>query len=185
MDQSKLKPALISGVIFGIISLIPFVNLLNCCCGWLMICGLVAVKMYSSNNPNAIKSSDGAVVGAMSGAIAAIIIQMVNLIFSVINYRGVSSEELKEIFRREIEKQPTADPKVVEMVMQWADLIIGNLIVFVFLFALIGIVIMTVFGGLGGLIGASLFGKKTPPSTPPYDYGQSFGEGQKSSYPGQ
>ncbi|KAF0230722.1 MAG: hypothetical protein FD167_4785 [bacterium] len=185
MDQSKIKPALISGVIFGVISLIPFVNMLNCCCGWLLVCGLVAVKMYSSNNPNPVSSSQGATVGAISGAIAAIIIQMVNMIYSVFSYKGTSTEELREIFRRELEKQPTTDPKVVEMIMQWADIVLNNLIVFAFIGMIIGIVIMTVFGALGGLIGVSLFGKgKTPPAAPPYNYGESFGEG-KSSYPGQ
>lgn len=188
MDQSKIKPALISGVIFGVVSLIPFVGALNCCCGWLLVCGVVAVKMYSSNNPNPLRSSEGAMIGAMSGAVAAIIIQMVNMILNVINYRNVSTEALRELFVREIQKQPNVDPKVFQMIMQWVDIVLANLIVFAFIGMIVGIVVMTVFGALGGLIGVSLFnkGNKTPPpNTPPYNYGESFGEGPKSSYPGQ
>lgn len=185
MDQSKLKPAIISGVIFGIVSLIPYVSLLNCCCGWLMICGLVGVKLYSSNNPNPTSYSDGAIVGTLSGAVAAIIVQIVTAIVAIFNFRNTSTAELKEIIIREVEKQPTTNAESLALITQWVDVVLNNLIVFALAYFLIALVIMTVFGALGGLAGASLFGKKTPPSAPPYDYGQSFGEGSKSSYPGQ
>lgn len=187
MDQSKLKPAIISGVIFGVISLIPYVSMLNCCCGWLLICGLVAVKMYSNNNPNPTSYSDGAIVGTLSGAVAAIIAQIVTMIIAVFNLKNIPTAELRETIMREIEKQPTADPQAIALITQWVDVILNNLVVFAFVYFFIATIIMTIFGALGGLIGASLFGKqgKTPPTAPPYDYGQSFGEGQKSSYPGQ
>lgn len=185
MDQSKIKPALISGVIFGVISCIPIVSMLNCCCGWLLICGVVAVKMYSNNIPNNVSYSDGVVVGGLSGFIAGIISQMVGMIFNVIRFRNFSAEEVKEAIRREVEKNPAAsDPKAVELIMQWADLIASNIVVFLFLAMILVTVIMAVFGALGGLAGASVFKKKDkPPTTPPYDYGQSFGEGPKTSYP--
>src|SRR5689334_21445809 len=145
MDQSKLKPALISGVIFGIVSLIPFVGALNCCCGWLLVCGVVAVKMYSNNSPSPLKTSDGFLVGGMSGAVAAIIIQMVNLVYSMINLRGQSPEVIKELILREIRKQPTTDPRALEMIMQWVDIIANNLIVFALVGVVIAVVIMALF----------------------------------------
>ncbi len=40
---SKMQPALIGGVILGVLSAVPFVNALNClCCLWVIAGGVVA-----------------------------------------------------------------------------------------------------------------------------------------------
>jgi hypothetical protein len=40
---SKLQPALIGGLVTGVLSALPFVNILNaCCCLWVVTGGVVA-----------------------------------------------------------------------------------------------------------------------------------------------
>ena len=42
--NDKLKPALIGGVILGILSALPAVN--TCCCIWALVGGLIAANIY-------------------------------------------------------------------------------------------------------------------------------------------
>src|SRR5262249_52685734 len=78
---SKLAPALVGGLILGILSAIPFVNLGNaCCCMWVLIGGIVAAKMLINQSPVLpVRAGDGAAVGALAGAIGA----AVNLVLGV------------------------------------------------------------------------------------------------------
>ncbi|MBK7995254.1 MAG: hypothetical protein IPK14_18305 [Blastocatellia bacterium] len=183
MDQSKLKPALISGVIFGIISVIPLVGALNCvCCAWLLVCGIVAVKMFISNNPSPVSSSEGATVGALAGAVAGIISNMVSWTINIVKMRGASTEQIRQEFEKALSQQPNLTAEQYDQVIKIMDIILGSLPLFIILFFLVGVIIMTIFGALGGVIGVKIFNKgKTPPPNVPY--GQSFGEGPKSSYP--
>jgi len=182
MDQSKLKPALISGVIFGIVSVIPLVGALNCvCCAWLLVCGIVAVKMFISNNPSPVSSSEGATVGALAGAVAGIISNMVSWTINIVKMRDLSTEQIRQEFEKALAQQPNLTAEQYDQVIKIMDIILGSLPLFIILFFLVGIIIMTIFGALGGVIGVKLFKGKTPPPNVPY--GQSFGEGPKSSYP--
>src|SRR5437588_622051 len=50
--NDKMKPALIGGVILGILSAIPFVNIPNiCCCAWAIVGGIIAANIYIKNSP--------------------------------------------------------------------------------------------------------------------------------------
>ena len=56
----------------GILSVIPFVNFVNCCfCAWLLVGGAVAAKMLINRAPRPVRSGEGAQVGAVAGLIAA------------------------------------------------------------------------------------------------------------------
>src|SRR3989440_6625695 len=72
--NDKMKPALIGGVILGILSAIPFVNIPNiCCCAWAIVGGIIAANIYIKNSPAPVRPGDGAVLGAIAGAIGGVI----------------------------------------------------------------------------------------------------------------
>src|SRR5437764_1071229 len=78
--NDKMKPALIGGVILGILSAIPFVNIPNiCCCAWAIVGGIIAANIYIKNSPAPVRPGDGAVLGAIAGVIGGVI----NLIVGV------------------------------------------------------------------------------------------------------
>src|SRR5215813_7914603 len=81
------QPALIGGLIAGILSVIPGISLFNCCfCAWLLVGGAVAAKMLINRTPRPVKNGQGAQVGAKAGVIAAgihVFIILVVIIFSV------------------------------------------------------------------------------------------------------
>ncbi len=72
--NNKVKPALIGGVLLGLLSVIPFVNALNiCCCLWAILGGMLASYLYVKNSPTPATPGDGAFVGALAGIIGAVI----------------------------------------------------------------------------------------------------------------
>src|SRR5256885_16184538 len=75
MDMNdKMKPALIGGVVLGILSAIPFVNLPNlCCCAWAIAGGILAAHLYIKASPAPVRPGDGAVLGVLAGGVGAVI----------------------------------------------------------------------------------------------------------------
>ena len=88
-DISKmLVPAAAGGIVAGILSGIPVVNLL--CCLWYIAGGAIAAWMLIGK-VGKIELTDGAIVGAISGAIAGIIAGMLGLIVSMVFSAGMAS----------------------------------------------------------------------------------------------
>src|SRR5688572_31155406 len=63
--NNKLKPALIGGVVLGLLSAIPFVNAVNaCCCLWAILGGMLATYLYVRNSATPATAADGAILGS-------------------------------------------------------------------------------------------------------------------------
>src|ERR1044071_7849484 len=75
--NDKLKPAIIGGVILGVLSAIPAVN--TCCCIWALVGGLIAANIYIKASPNPVTPADGAIVGALAGVAGAVLIIVVGI----------------------------------------------------------------------------------------------------------
>src|ERR1041384_6736455 len=69
--MNKLKPALLGGLIVGLLSAIPFVN--YCCCIWGIGGGGLASFLYINESPTKIGPGDGAMLGALAGVVGAVI----------------------------------------------------------------------------------------------------------------
>ena len=63
----KLQPALFGGLFIGVLSALPFVNIANCCCLWVIGGGMLAAYLMQQNHPYAITAADGALVGMLAG----------------------------------------------------------------------------------------------------------------------
>lgn len=75
--NDKFKPALIGGAILGILSAIPAVN--SCCCIWALVGGLIAANIYIKGSPNPVQPAEGAIVGAIAGAIGSVLIVVIGI----------------------------------------------------------------------------------------------------------
>lgn len=79
----KLVPALIGGVILGVLCSIPYVNF--CCCIWAIGGGVLAVMMYVKKSPTRVSVGEGAMLGAMAGVIGgAIYFVFTNILYGLI-----------------------------------------------------------------------------------------------------
>jgi hypothetical protein len=71
-DLDWKQPALIGGLIAGVLSAIPGVQLVNCCfCAWALVGGAVASKLLVDRTSRPVRSGEGAQVGLMAGLISA------------------------------------------------------------------------------------------------------------------
>jgi uncharacterized protein YqgC (DUF456 family) len=169
--NNKLKPALIGGVLLGVLSVIPFVNWVNiCCCLWAILGGLLASYLYVKNSPVRVKAGDGAIVGALAGVVGAAVFLIIGVPLSLLIGPAIANL-LADIISN-------IDPSVARQIrFQTAA---GQSIIGVIIRSLIGAVLLIVFSTIGGLLGIPIFEKRkgndlTPPPTP-----QNFGGGPGS-----
>ena len=170
---TKFLASLYGGLVIATISSVPGLNLINClCCAGIMLGGLVAVFIYSRElTPEMLPltAGDGVLLGALSGVMAAflslllhlvvyalfgniaerIIYEIVHSIFDATNVPAEVSQMFDEKFREALERGLTP--------------------LFLFLSLIQDLVLYTLFGLLGGLIGYGIFkkgGQQIQPSSP-------------------
>jgi hypothetical protein len=146
-------PALIGGAIAGVLSGIPFLNCL--CCLWIIGGAILASYILSKNSPVALTAGDGAIVGIFTGIVAAVIDAIISIPLAAIN---------REVIMNIMEKIGEYADDIPAGLETWLE---GGGAATTLSMQMIGLLISAVvfaaLGALGGIIGISLFGKKTPP----------------------
>lgn len=176
------QPTLIGGVAAGFLSVIPGVNLLNCCfCAWLLVGGAVAAKLLIDRTPRPIKNGEGAQVGAIAGVIAAgiyLVISATMIIFSI-------GQELQQNMLRSIAEMSN-NPDFKEMMDRVIEATANQTPAQRLIGALPGLIVFAVlsvgFSTLGGLLGVALFEKRKDQSPPP-QYPPSYSPNYPPNYP--
>lgn len=168
--NDKLKPAIIGGVILGILSAIPMVN--YCCCIWALVGGLIAANLYIKASPNPVTPADGAIIGAIAGAIGVVLIFVVGIPLQLVLGTAVMSM-MQGIMQN-------ADPSQAEQ-MREAIAASGGITVFnAIKGALLTSVTTVIFSAVGGLLGVALFEKRKGgpgvPTPPPPPAGGGYGQ---------
>src|SRR5437879_2909907 len=85
---SLIKPAIIAGVILGVLSVIPILSAANCCCLWLLAGGALAAQIHIKDSSLPITSSNGAAVGALAGFVGSIIYTIITITSVVVRTSG-------------------------------------------------------------------------------------------------
>jgi hypothetical protein len=157
------QPAVIGGLVMGVLSALPFVSAGNfCCCLWVIGGGVVAAYVLQQNQSTPITPGDGALVGLLAGLAGAFIEVAVSIPISlvvgpleralttrVLDMAGNMPPEFQEVLQRINREGPSGAWFIVAHVlglMMW--LCVG-----------------AVFSTLGGLLGAAIFKKNLPPGT--------------------
>ena len=152
---AHFQPALLGGLVMGVLSALPIVSAGNvCCCLWVVSGGLLAAYLLQQNRPDAITAADGAVVGLLAGIFGAVI----QFVLSVPIGLLVGPVE-RQMLERLREMSGSMAPGV-EMNRGGGALGVVVLRILAFFFTLIvGSAVSTV----AGLVGAALFARRTPP----------------------
>ena len=158
--NDKIKPALIGGAILGILSAIPAVN--TCCCIWALVGGLIAANIYIKGSPNPVQPAEGAIVGAIAGAIGAVLIFVIGIPLQLIF--GAAMTSMMGGYIQSVDPNQAAQFQEAMA----AGTGIGRAI----LNALIYSVCAVIFSAVGGLLGVAIFEKRkggpgVPPPPPP------------------
>ena len=158
MSVSLFQPALLAGVVIGVLSSLPFVSAGNCCCCmWVVGGGALGAWLLQQNTARAITIAEGMLVGLVAGVIGAIVAVPVSLLTHAA-LGGLADG--RELIDRILERSGSMPPEVREALERARSSSLtagGALTVAVsFLFSLI---VNLVFATLGGLLGALFFRK--------------------------
>lgn len=161
MDSGRLQPALLGGAFIGVMSALPIVNMGNCCCClWVLAGGALAVYLRKQNSVVPITAAEGALVGLLAGAFGGVIGTVLNIPIQML-MGPMQAEWMSRIASAGNEDVP---PEMREMLDRMAaGGIMGAAGIFM---SLINIIMSTIFGMLGGLLGVAIFNRNTPPQYP-------------------
>jgi hypothetical protein len=141
--NNKLKPALLGGLIVGLLSAIPFIN--YCCCIWAIGGGAVGGLLYIRGSAMPVPTGDGAIVGALAGVVGALIYLIIGL--PIAFFFGAA--EIESQLGRSGVQLPFSGTLL---------LVVG---------AFIAAICLLVLATLGGLLAVPLFEKRKPDLPPP------------------
>ena len=157
--NNKVKPALIGGVVLGLLSVIPFVSAANvCCCLWAILGGMLATYLYVKNSPTPASAADGAVLGALAGVIGAAVSIVLGIPVAL-----AMGPTMRNMLLSLLER---VDARQADMMRQQFEAA-GNDIGPVIINALITAALLFVFSIIGGLLGVPLFEKRMGGAPPP------------------
>src|SRR6185503_10329314 len=149
--MNKFKPALLGGLIVGVLSAIPLLN--YCCCIWGIGGGVLAGFLYIKSSPVPVKVGEGAVIGVLTGIVGAVLYFIIGVPLAYF----ISGANLEETLARMNVQLPAN---------------ISGLLLFA-LSGLIGGLILLCLSVIGGLISVPIFEKRKdgpPPPPPSQDY---------------
>ena len=160
MSPSKLQPALLGGLAIGVLSALPFINIANCCCAWILFGGALASYLMQQNHPLPITAGDGAVVGLMAGGVGAVVWALISLPINM-----AMGPFQAQIMERVLQNTGDIPPELRGFIegMRGADAVGVGLVLGFIAMLFFGLV----FGMIGGLLGAVIFKKNPPPPPPP------------------
>lgn len=149
----------------GVLSALPLVSAGNlCCCLWVVTGGLVAAYLLQQNQPAPITPGDGALVGLFAGLAGAV----VQLIISI--PIGILMAPFEHaMLQRLVDMAGSMPPEMREILDRYSSngIAIGiaasvarRVLAFMFMLC-----IGAVFSTIGGLLGAAIFRRQTPPGT--------------------
>lgn len=155
-----LQPALLGGVVIGVLSALPVINLANCCCAWVLFGGGLAAYLLQQQRPDPIAPGDGALVGLLAGAIGAVILAIVSIPLNMFVF-PLENGMLEGV----LSNARDMPPEVREFLESLSGAaVLGVASVFAFVLSLL---VFSVFGMMGGLLGALFVRKNAPPPPPP------------------
>ncbi len=150
--NNKLKPALLGGLIVGVLSAIPFIN--YCCCIWSIGGGLLAGFLYIKSSPTPVTVGDGAIVGGLAGVVGGILYLIIGLPIALLFGMAAMQDQLT---------RSGIDLPVSGFVL----MIVSGILCAIFL---------AVLATLGGLLAVPIFEKRKGNGVPPVPP-QNFGGG--------
>ncbi len=172
--NSKIRPAIIGGLVMGLLSGLPYVGLGNvACCLWVVLGGALATYLYIKKSPTPVDMGEGALLGLLAGVFATIVQFIVGVPIMImtgypdkhllLNVMERMDPEKAEFYRQRIEyaiSRPFFEQYFASVFS------LGTLLIFI---------ITLVFALVGGIVAVPLFEKRktdagplTPPPPPYY-----------------
>ena len=174
---SKLRSAILGGIIVGAISGIPGLNLLNCCCcAGILLGGAMSVYLYKqefTDEMPPMESSDALILGIVAGIIGALITTILSTTISLL-LGPVETQMMRNFMEKlmqKLEDRGSLPAGTMDNMRDQFERAIkeGGTIGGILRSLIYALILYPIFSMLGGLIGFGIFGRKKPtiPPQPP------------------
>jgi len=172
---SKLRSAILGGLMIGAISGIPGLNLLNCCCcAGILLGGALSVYLYRqefTDEMPPLESSDALILGIIAGIIGALVTTALSAMITLL-LGPVETEMMRNFMEKltqKLEDHGSVPPGTMENMRDQFEQAIkeGGTVGGILRSLVYALILYPIFSMLGGLIGFGIFGKKKPPVPPP------------------
>jgi hypothetical protein len=156
------QPALIGGLVIGVLSALPFINFANCCCLWIIGGGVIAAYVLQSSEPEPIAPGDGALAGLLAGLTGAVIQFVISIPIDIL--LGPLERRVVQALVEMINNPQFQEP-LQRSLDESANGGILALILRRFAWLLIMLLVTAVFSTIGGVLGSVIFKKPPVPTT--------------------
>jgi hypothetical protein len=172
---SKWRSALFGGIAIGLISGIPVISLVNCCCcAGILGGGVFTYYLYREEHTEGmspLESSDGLILGIMAGLIGAFAQAVIHGLL-ILLFAGAQEELMRSIMGKVIDRLEKSGSFPSDAVDQMRDQIENSMkesktMWGVMLNLFMSLIIYPIFAMLGGLLGHGIFKPKKPQQTLP------------------
>jgi hypothetical protein len=160
MTMSRHQPALLGGLLIGVLSSLPIVKAGNlCCCLWVVSGGLLTVYLQQQQKAEPIETGEAVLGGLIAGLIGAVIVCVFTYIAMIV--MGPVIQSSLASVQSALESNADMPPAARDLALSAMRMMTGGGAIVIGL--LITIPLYAVFSMLGALLGTALFRKKQPP----------------------
>ena len=167
-EGRMLKPALVGGVVLGILSSLPVISIFNCvCCAWVVAGGLLAAFLYVKASPRLVTLGRAVPLGLLTGIIGTVI----SGLFLIPLHFLTGGAGILEQLQQAMTQMPNVPPETRRMLESLASREGAGTLIYAFGFIFM-LLVFCLFAMAGSAIGVALFEKRKPGSpavdSPPY-----------------
>jgi hypothetical protein len=162
MRASKLQPALLGGLVIGVLSALPVISMGNClCCAWVILGGMTATYLLQQAQPGPVEAADGAIAGLLAGLFGAVVGSLVSIPIQML-MGPMNGDLLRRILEQGGSDMPGEMRTTIESLTRGG---VGGALMIVGLVT--SLFVNAIFGAIGGLLGTVIFKPSMPPPPPP------------------
>jgi hypothetical protein len=161
MAMSRHQPALLGGLLIGVLSSLPVIKIGNlCCCLWVVSGGLLVAYLQQQRTDAPLEASEAMLGGILAGAIGAAVAFVLDSVFLMILAPFIAPFE-RQLMQQIVDAVPNMPPEVRDRLQSSSG--VGTVAAIRAVTFFIALPIDIVFAMLGALLGLAFFKKKTPP----------------------
>jgi hypothetical protein len=164
MSVSLFQPALLAGIVIGVLSALPIVSVGNCCCCmWVIGGGALAAWLLQQNSARGITIAEGMLAGMAAGVVGAVVAVPISLASQAL-LGGLGLE--RDLLNRILENAQSMPPEVRDALerARASSFTAGGGVLRALILLVFSLAINLVFATLGGLLGAFFFRKDSETS---------------------
>ena len=162
MKASLIQPAVIGGLVVGVLSALPLIYVGNlCCCLWVVSGGVVAAYLLHQQQQTPIAPADAALAGLLAGLFGAVVTVVVSLPLDLI-----VGPMYRELAQRAIDMAGSMPPDlrdVLDRVSRRGPPTLAFLIIAKAVSLMVWCFLGAIFSTIGGLLGHVMFKKTLSP----------------------